>query len=81
MPQLVETERELDQTITDYQTEGWDVEKREAGRVVFERGLRGRWAWHLLYLILLPIIGNLCYSAYRRYGRPEREVVRHRASG
>ena len=71
----VDSKRELQGAETDYERMGWDVVDRASGRIVVERGLRGSWMWHILFLLLVPIIGNLCYSAYRRYDRPEQVVI------
>mgnify|MGYP000421626364 CR=1 FL=1 len=78
MRTVVETTREFDQAISDYQAIGWEVDQRGADRAILKRGFRGSWLWHLLFLFLVPIVGNLCYSAYRRYNRPAWRVVRLR---
>jgi hypothetical protein len=33
---------------------------------------------HILYFLCAPVYGNLIYSAYRRYDRPEQTVIRVR---
>jgi hypothetical protein len=76
--ELVDTKHELQGAEADYELMGWEVIDRSAGRIVVERGRRGSWGWHLLYLLILPILGNLIYSAYRRYDRPEQIVIRIR---
>lgn len=76
--ELVDTKRELQGAESDYEQMGWNVIDRSPGRIVVERGRRGSWAWHLLYFIALPVYGNLLYSAYRRYDRPQRLVIRIR---
>jgi len=76
--ELVDSKNELEAAELDYQHMGWDVVERSPGRTTVERGWRGAWGWHLLFLILVPIAGNLCYSAYRRYNRPEQIVIRVR---
>ena len=75
--ELVDTERERKAAESDYERMGWEV-NRSAGRTVAERGFRGSWVWHILYFLLAPIYGNLIYSAYRRYDRPEQIVIRTR---
>jgi hypothetical protein len=55
---------------------GWEIVEDGDRRIVAERGLRGSWWWHLLFLLIIPIGANLAYSAYRRYDRPERCIVR-----
>lgn len=76
MREVVDTERGFEQAVFDYETAGWDVEEKNQGRAVLNRGYRGGWGWHLLFLVLIPIGGNLAYSAYRRFDRPERAVIR-----
>lgn len=76
--ELVDTKHALAAAEQDYLRMGWDVIDRTPGQVTVERGRRGAWGWHLLFLILVPLVGNLCYSAYRRYNRPEQMVVRIR---
>ena len=76
MREVVETEQEFKQAQFDYETAGWEVVEKAQGRAVLERDLRGTWIWHLLYFFLAPVYGNLVYSAYRRYDRPERIVIR-----
>lgn len=78
MRELVDTNRELEAAIMDYQQLGFEVTEREQGRAVLKRGLRGGWGWHILYFLLAPIYGNVVYSAYRRFDRPERVIVRVR---
>jgi len=78
MREVVDTEQEYEQAVFDYETAGWEVVEQAQGRAVLERGLRGTWVWHLLFFVAAPIYGNLIYSAYRRYDRPERFVVRRR---
>jgi hypothetical protein len=78
MRELVDSKDELKAAASDYERMGWEVTDRTAGRIVVERGLRGSWVWHLLYFIAAPIYGNLVYSAYRRYDRPEQVVIRVR---
>jgi hypothetical protein len=76
--ELVDTKRELQGAESDYEQMGWEVVDRSPGRIVVERGRRGSWPWHLLYFAILPVYGNLLYSAYRRYNRPQRLVIRIR---
>ena len=76
MREVVETERDFDQALFDYETAGWETIEKAQGRAVMERDLRGTWIWHLLYFFLAPVYGNLVYSAFRRYNRPERIVIR-----
>jgi len=76
--ELVETKREREAAESDYERMGWEVVDRSPGRSIVERGRRGSWGWHILYLFLVPIVGNLIYSAYRRYDRPEQIVIRIR---
>lgn len=76
--ELVDTKHALAAAEQDYLRMGWDVIDRTPGQVTVERGRRGAWGWHLLFLILVPLVGNQCYSAYRRYNRPEQMVVRIR---
>lgn len=76
MREVLETEQEFKQALFDYETAGWEVVDKAQGRAVLERGLRGTWIWHFLYFFLAPVYGNLVYSAYRRYDRPERIVIR-----
>lgn len=78
MRELVDSKDELEAAENDYERMGWEVTDRTTGRSVVERGLRGSWWWHVLYLFLAPIAGNLIYSAYRRYDRPEQVVIRVR---
>ena len=78
MREVVDTEQEFKQAIFDYETVGWETVEQAQGRAVLERGLRGTWIWHVLYFIMAPIYGNVVYSAYRRYDRPEKLVVRRR---
>ena len=78
--ELVDTESELEAAVSDYERMGWEVAERSRERVVLSRGLRGSWLWHLLFLVLIPIVANLCYSAYRRYNRPEGVVIRRRGA-
>lgn len=78
MREVVDTEQEFKQTVFDYETAGWETVEQAQGRAVLERGLRGSWIWHVLYFIMAPIYGNAVYSAYRRYDRPEKLVVRRR---
>ena len=74
--ELVDTKREREAAEADYERMGWEVVGRSTGRTVVERGRRGSWGWHILYFLLVPIVGNLIYSAYRRYDRPEQIVIR-----
>lgn len=76
MRKVVESEQEFEQALFDYQTAGWETAEKAEGRAVLERGLRGSWLWHLLYFFFAPVYGNMLYSAYRRYNRPEKLVVR-----
>lgn len=78
MREVVETADELEAAIEDYEEMGWKVYDRTPGRVVFRRGKRGNVFWHLPYLLLAPVVGNLTYSAFRRYNRPRYTVVRVR---
>jgi len=74
--ELVDTKREREAAEADYERMGWEVVGRSTGRTVVERGRRGSWGWHILYFLLVPIVGNLIYSAYRRYDRPKQIVIR-----
>ena len=76
MREVVDTEQEFKQAVFDYETAGWETVEQAQGRAVLERGLRGTWIWHLLYFFFLPVYGNMVYSGYRRYGRPERLIIR-----
>lgn len=78
MRELVETKQQLEAAESDYERMGFDAVDRAPGRTVMRRGLRGSWLPHILYLFLVPIVGNLVYSAFRRYDRPERVVIRIR---
>ena len=78
MRELVESENQLKAATADYERMGWEVVDQTAGRVVVKRGLRGSWLPHILYFLLAPIYGNLIYSAFRRYDRPEHVVIRIR---
>lgn len=78
MRDVVDTEEEHNNAVSDYERMGWEIDAREENRTVLRRGLRGSWLWHLLFFLLAPIVGNLCYSAYRRFDRPEKTVVRVR---
>lgn len=78
MREVVDTKEEFDQAIFDYETAGWEAIEQARGRAVLERGLRGAWGWHLLFLFLAPIYGNMAYSAYRNFDRPEKLVIRRR---
>lgn len=78
MREVVDTKTEFEQAVFDYETAGWETVEQSQGRAVLERGLRGSWAWHILFLFIAPIYGNLLYSAYRCYDRPEQFVVRRR---
>lgn len=78
MRELVDSTPELDAAEADYERMGWEVIDRTPERAVVERGFRGSWLWHLLFFLLIPILANLCYSAYRRYNRPEQVVIRVR---
>lgn len=80
MRDAVDTQREYANAVNDYERMGWEIDARESGRTVLQRGLRGGWLWHLLFFLIVPIIGNLCYSAFRRYDRPEYVVVRLRGT-
>jgi len=79
--EIVESEHEYDVAINDYETMGWEVVERGDSRAVVKRDLRGSWLWHLLYFLTVPVIGNMVYSAYRRYDRPERRIIRLRTGG
>jgi len=76
MREIVDNQTELEQSMFDYETAGWEVEEKSRGRVVMKRGLRGGFLEHFLFFFLAPIYGNLVYSAYRRFDRPERIVLR-----
>jgi hypothetical protein len=78
MRDVVDTDHERDLAVSDYERMGWEIDTEGENRTVLKRGFRGSWWWHLLFLILAPIVGNLCYSAYRRFDRPEKTVVRVR---
>jgi len=78
MREVVETADELEAAIEDYEEMNWKVYERTPGRVVFRRGKRGNVFWHLPYLLLAPVVGNLTYSAFRRFNRPRYTVVRVR---
>lgn len=81
MREIVYSEREFEQAIFDYETMGWAVTQRQEGRAVLERGLRSDWLWHLPFFILAPIYGNIVFSGYRRFDRPEQVVIWHRQDG
>lgn len=76
--ELVDTKREREAAESDYERMGWEVVDRSAGRSVVERGWRGSWGLHLFFFLLAPVYGNMVYSAYRRYDRPEQIVIRTR---
>lgn len=78
MRDVVDTEEEHNTAVSDYERMGWEIDAREEGRTVLRRGFRGGWGWHLLFFVLLPVFGNLGYSAFRRYDRPAYVVVRTR---
>ena len=79
MREVVETKQELENAVGDYETAGWEAVEQTDNRAVMERGLRGSAVWHILYFFLAPLYGNLVYSAYRRYDRPETCVIRVQA--
>ena len=81
MRELVDSKDELEAAATDYERMGWEVTDRTGGRLVVERGWRGSWGMHILYFLLAPVYGNLVYSAYRRFDRPEQVVIRVRGGG
>lgn len=68
----------MNDAVSDYvEGEGWEIIEKEDGRTILELGLRGSWFWHLLWFILLPILGNIIYSLWRRTDdRPKRKVIR-----
>lgn len=76
MREIVDSQKELEQAVFDYKQAGWEVDQEAEGRAIMKRGLRGGFLEHFLFFILLPIYGNLVYSAYRRYNRPEKLVFR-----
>lgn len=78
MRDVVDTDHERDLAVSDYRQMGWEVDAEGENRTVLRRGHRGSWGWHILFFLLAPIVGNLCYSAYRRFDRPEKIVVRIR---
>lgn len=78
--ELVDTESELEAAVSDYERMGADLADRSRNRAVVSRGARGAWVWHLAFLITVPIVGNVIYSAYRRFGRPEEVVIRIRGA-
>jgi hypothetical protein len=78
MRELVDTKAQLEAAESDYERMGFDAVERNAGRTVMKRGLRGTWLPHILYFFFAPVYGNLIYSAFRRYDRPERVVIRIR---
>jgi hypothetical protein len=81
MRELVETQHELNAARADYERMEWEIVEAGDRRIVAERGLRGSWWWHLLFFVIIPIGANLAYSAYRRYDRPERRIVRLAGTG
>lgn len=78
MREVVETADEIEAAVQDYEEMDWEVYDRTLDRVVFRRGLRGRFLWHFFYFLLAPVVGNLIYSAFRRFNRPRYTVVRVR---
>ena len=78
MREIVDSKVEFEQAIFDYETTGWEVVERNPGRAVLKKGLRGEWIIHILLLFLLPIVGNIFFSAYRNFDRPQKLVVRRR---
>ncbi|MFD1600314.1 hypothetical protein [Halobellus rarus] len=80
MREIVDTEEDRQRAVEDYEAIGWEVEDETADRTVLKRGFRGGWIEHVLYFLLAPIYGNLVYSAYRRFDRPKRHIVRVRRS-
>lgn len=81
MRDVVDTEEEHNNAVSDYERMGWEIDAREENRTVLRRWLRGSWLWHILFFFMAPVFGNVCYSAFRRYDRPAYVVVRTRGDG
>lgn len=77
MRKVAKTEEEFNQLIDDYESQNWKIVEETSEKAVLKKKLRGAWIWHILWFILIPILGNILYMIYRRTGDGgEKGVIR-----
>lgn len=77
MREVANTQEEFNELINDYKSLDWKLVEEKDDKAVLKLGLRGIWGFHIVMFLLLPIVGNIIFSLYRRMGdRPKKCVIR-----